>query len=61
MDKGPERVRVWRLWHWFSSPGRVPRTRPGELNPNPNPACACPGIEKIPGKPRIQPLKNSVM
>ena len=32
MNKGPERVRVWRLWHWFSSPGRVRRTRPGGLN-----------------------------
>ena len=30
MDKGPERVRVLRLWHWFSSPGRV--KRPGGLN-----------------------------
>ena len=32
MDKGPEKVQVWRLWPWFGSPGRVRRTRPGGLN-----------------------------
>ena len=30
MDKGPEGLVVWRLWHWFNPLAR--RVRAGELN-----------------------------